>query len=70
MLFPKTIHDRDYSLFIQNVSSPRLANTAIALIALINLTMVVWLVKMLWSQARAERDNHALERTGRAERSM
>ena len=70
MLFPNAIHDRDYSLFIQNVSSPWLANTAIAVIALINLTIVVWLVQRLWSSASSQRDNPALQRIGRAERSL
>jgi hypothetical protein len=53
MLFPKVIHDRDYALFIQNVSmSTWLANTAIALIALVNLTLVVWVARSLFLRIR------------------
>jgi hypothetical protein len=54
MLFPKAIHDTDYSLFIQNVGpSAWLANTGTALIALINLTLVVWVAKSLLLRSRA-----------------
>lgn len=54
MLFPKVIHDRDYALFIQNVPMPPwLANTAIALIALVNLMLVVWAIRSLFLRIRA-----------------
>ncbi len=63
MLFPHAIHDRDYSLFIQNVGlSAWVANTAIALIALINLTLVVRVAKSLFLRSRAAA-NKALHAT-------
>jgi hypothetical protein len=56
MLFPGLVSDRDYSLFVQNVG-PHLwiAISALCMIALINLTIVVWIVKHWVSRARAVR---------------
>lgn len=62
MLFPNAIHDRDYTMFIQNVPiSPWLANTAIALIALVNLILVVWVIKSLFMRIRAVKKSILIE---------
>lgn len=64
MLLPNVIHDRDYSLFIQNVGlSPWLANTAVAVIALVNLTLVVWVARSLILRVRAAA-SQTVQRTG------
>jgi hypothetical protein len=53
MLFPKAIYDGDYSLFIQNVGLPLwLANTVIALIAVINLMVVLSVLRSLFQKIR------------------
>jgi hypothetical protein len=54
MLFPSAVHDRDYSLFVQNVGrSTWLANAAVAIIALVNATLVVWVGRSLMRRLRA-----------------
>lgn len=53
MLFPNAIHDRDYSLFIENAGqSPWLANIALGVIALINLAIIAWVAKSLFVRCR------------------
>ena len=43
MLFPSVVHDRDYSLLVQNVGqSPWLANAAVAMVAVVNAALVAW----------------------------
>jgi hypothetical protein len=66
MLFPGVIHDTDYTLFIQNVGLPLwIANSALAVIALINLTIVAWLGRHLFLRIRtARKANQAVQRMG------
>ena len=66
MLFPRLIHDRDYSLFIQNAGLPLwIANSAMAVVALINLTVVAWLGKHFVLRIRtARRANQTVHLTG------
>jgi hypothetical protein len=66
MLFPHVIHDRDYALFIQNVGLPLcIANSGLAVIAVINLAVVAWLGRHLFLRIRtARRANQTVQRTG------
>ena len=56
MLFPRVIHDRDYSVFIQNAGLPLwLANSTLGVVALINLAVVAWILKHVFLRIRAVR---------------
>jgi hypothetical protein len=57
LLFPSLVTDRNYSLFIENVGrSLWIANSALAVVALVNLAIVVWLMKHVVSCVRTVRD--------------
>jgi hypothetical protein len=65
MLFPNTVHDRDYSIFIQNAGLPLwLANSALGVVALFNLVVVAWVLKHVFVRIRAARKaNRAVQQT-------
>jgi hypothetical protein len=65
MLFPHTFPERDCSLFLDNVGVPLWGvNSAVVVVALINLAIVVWMMKHLVPRIRAVRKaNRAVQRT-------
>ncbi|MGA2555806.1 MAG: hypothetical protein ABSG04_05975 [Verrucomicrobiota bacterium] len=64
-LFPNVVHDRDYSIFVENLRLPLwTANSAIAAVALVNLAITAWVAKHFFLRIRAVRRLKTVQQTG------